>query len=494
MQGDHAKIMLASAGFACFLAMNSFSLWGFTLLPQTTLGPDASALWSTPLSYGNTLSFFAFVLGAYRAPGLFERSPLAAAVAFLALACTLLSGYFVLRADPLIIAAGTCMGIGTTCCFFCWARTFFENGIDNAKMELVLGSALSAVPFLAFLTLDPSAIVFTLGVLAFLNLIALFAHGRIAGHGRKELPTRSVPLKTIFGFSWKAFLCIAMIGLMAPIVAKLSHEPLDTLGFMQQTFMVHSENICAALILGVAWLGLKRQLDVTKTFTILFPVLTTVLLLFPFIGEQARIIVPYVGGMAFVMLSMVITIESIEVSTRHTASFTTVYGLYAGLLYCANSVGNIVAAGLGENFLFEETSLMGIMFALLYGCSIVMFFITRKSTPGTEANPSEEGRSPEEGTVDAVCQAIIAEQGFSERKAEVFSLLAHGYDIPTIAKKLFLSENTVRTHTKKIYAALDVHSKQEIIELVNAPEKPFRAVKSPFERRGPASEGSGTSS
>ena len=42
------------------------------------------------------------------------------------------------------------------------------------------------------------------------------------------------------------------------------------------------------------------------------------------------------------------------------------------------------------------------------------------------------------------------------------------YDIPTIAKKLYVSENTVRTHAKKIYATLEVHSKQEIIELSNA--------------------------
>ncbi|WP_416241733.1 helix-turn-helix transcriptional regulator [Eggerthella sinensis] len=39
--------------------------------------------------------------------------------------------------------------------------------------------------------------------------------------------------------------------------------------------------------------------------------------------------------------------------------------------------------------------------------------------------------------------------------------------MPSIAKKLFISENTVRTHTKKVYALLDVHSKQEIVDLVN---------------------------
>lgn len=468
-QGNQARMVLASAGFACFLAMNSFSLWGFTLLPQTTLGPDALELWSTPLSCGNALSFFIFVLGAYRAPRLFDRNPLVAAVALLALACILLNGYMVLRVDPLLIVAGTCMGIGTTCCFFCWARTFYHDGLESAKTEIVLGSVLSAVPFLAFLTLDPSAIVFTLSLLAFLNLIALFGHGRIAKSQPSTPPTASVALKTVFGFSWKAFLCIALIGLMAPLVAKLSHAPLVSMEFPQQTLMVHSENICAAIILGIAWLGLKRRLDVVKTFSILFPALITVLLLFPFIGQPARIAVPYVGGVAFVIVSMVVTIESIEVSTDRTVNFTVIYGLYAGLLYLANFLGNVVAGGLDDNALFEETSLTGIMFVLLYSCSIVMFFITRHGIRKKEASDENRAAPLTESTVDAACLDIIAEQKFSERKAEVFSMLAHGYDIPTIAKKLFLSENTVRTHAKKIYAALDVHSKQEIIELVNNP-------------------------
>lgn len=50
----------------------------------------------------------------------------------------------------------------------------------------------------------------------------------------------------------------------------------------------------------------------------------------------------------------------------------------------------------------------------------------------------------------------------------MLDLLAHGYDVPSIAKKLFISENTVRTHTKKVYTLLEVHSKQEIVDLVNA--------------------------
>ena len=35
-----------------------------------------------------------------------------------------------------------------------------------------------------------------------------------------------------------------------------------------------------------------------------------------------------------------------------------------------------------------------------------------------------------------------------------------------IAEELVISENTVRTHVRHIYAKLDVHSHQELIDLV----------------------------
>ena len=50
MQKTIANILLAATGFACFLALNSFSLWGFALLPETALGENAQLLWSAPLS------------------------------------------------------------------------------------------------------------------------------------------------------------------------------------------------------------------------------------------------------------------------------------------------------------------------------------------------------------------------------------------------------------------------------------------------------------
>ena len=37
-----------------------------------------------------------------------------------------------------------------------------------------------------------------------------------------------------------------------------------------------------------------------------------------------------------------------------------------------------------------------------------------------------------------------------------------------IAEELVISENTVRTHAKRIYAKLDIHKKQDLIDLVDS--------------------------
>jgi LuxR family maltose regulon positive regulatory protein len=58
-------------------------------------------------------------------------------------------------------------------------------------------------------------------------------------------------------------------------------------------------------------------------------------------------------------------------------------------------------------------------------------------------------------------QALI--EPLSEREVEVLRLLATELSGPQIARELVVSLNTVRTHTKSIYAKLSVNSRREAI-------------------------------
>lgn len=570
MRSTRMRALVASVGFACFLAMDSFSLWGLTLLTETALGAQAASLWTHSLSLANSFSFFFFALGAWKAPNIFDRDPLPAAITFIALGIIFLNGYLTMAALALAAAGGAFMGLGTTCCFFCWARTFQRDGIRSAKIEIVLGSAISIVPFLAFLTLDVSTIVFTLSLLALLNLFALYSHRFLSQQKGKEPKNKSAydtespeSVSAFMGRTWKSLLCVTMVGIMAPVFAALYPSPTDALGFAQQAFAIHAENLCAVIILGFIWFVLKRDISIVSSFTLLYPIMTTALLLFPVLGGIAYEIAPYIGGIAFVVLSMVTMMESVSNSIDLRTNLTIEYGVKGGVLYSSYQLGNLAVEAMSNTVLIEDITVLGVMFVLLYGCSIVLFFVTRETpesqirndtarqangsvsdTKGTGsstrkndelstctltdehitgvANPAhkitEVANTPQEcpsasdaassetkkedsshdetssaayidtkqedneklpssdadkskDPIDAACQEIIEQHSLSKRQAEVLVYLAHGYDIPTIAKKLYLSENTIRTHVKKIYSELGIHGKQELIEMVNAPHK-----------------------
>lgn len=55
----------------------------------------------------------------------------------------------------------------------------------------------------------------------------------------------------------------------------------------------------------------------------------------------------------------------------------------------------------------------------------------------------------------------------SKREREVADLIGYGYSNGDIAKVLFISEHTVKDHTKNIYRKADVHSRLELAALVN---------------------------
>jgi DNA-binding NarL/FixJ family response regulator len=51
------------------------------------------------------------------------------------------------------------------------------------------------------------------------------------------------------------------------------------------------------------------------------------------------------------------------------------------------------------------------------------------------------------------------------REHEVFALLAQGSDSGRIADRLFISVQTVRTHTRTVMSKLDLHSRSELVAL-----------------------------
>ena len=84
---------------------------------------------------------------------------------------------------------------------------------------------------------------------------------------------------------------------------------------------------------------------------------------------------------------------------------------------------------------------------------------TRAGTGG------DAGGAPDR--IAAQAQLLRAHYRLSARETEIMELIARGNTVARIAEMLVVSENTVRTHSKRIYTKLDIHKKQELIDLID---------------------------
>ena len=87
----------------------------------------------------------------------------------------------------------------------------------------------------------------------------------------------------------------------------------------------------------------------------------------------------------------------------------------------------------------------------------------KRKRPSASAEDERETR----GYQDRVSkQCALKHYKLSDREAEVMELIARGNTVARIAETLLVSENTIRTHSKRIYE-LYIHRKQELADLVD---------------------------
>ena len=75
------------------------------------------------------------------------------------------------------------------------------------------------------------------------------------------------------------------------------------------------------------------------------------------------------------------------------------------------------------------------------------------------------GLLTQEENLDEMVARIAAKDALSARETEVLGYLARGRSQPYIRDALVLSKNTVASHVKHIYQKLNVHSRQELLDL-----------------------------
>lgn len=88
------------------------------------------------------------------------------------------------------------------------------------------------------------------------------------------------------------------------------------------------------------------------------------------------------------------------------------------------------------------------------------------SQPAESSDPVSDCNGPSRLTFDEKASLLIDRAKLSKREAEVLRMFSLGRSAAFIAEATFVSTSTVRTHIKHIYTKCEVHSRQELITLI----------------------------
>ena len=280
-------------------------------------------------------------------------------------------------------------------------------------------------------------------------------------------------------------------------------------------------SLVAAVALLLVWQVKNIRLNVTAAYRIFFPFLISAFLLLPVFGE------PFSGPLASALYAVyscaivLMMIQCAQASHDRGINPVFIYGFFGGIVYLLHDVGFVTGTFAEKIPVISIPPLVAVSIMALYLLGL-MYFIgqggfrqilsprrtdaesielvalaPRAERGGAEgaravalrharSTASLSGKAPEEETkkparirseqeepsyrdrISKQAAALQRHYRLSARETEVMELIARGNSVARIAEELVVSENTIRTHSKRIYTKLAIHKKQELLDLIES--------------------------
>ena len=157
---------------------------------------------------------------------------------------------------------------------------------------------------------------------------------------------------------------------------------------------------------------------------------------------------------------------------RYGVSAIWLFGIERGVRALFMMLGRYVDAGIdaiAPPSLNGDLVSSGVALLAIIGGTVILFSERELASRwGAKFLYAENGSDPIEkrhALVDR-CDAISKEKGLSAREQEVLLLLAQHKTISDIENELIVANGTVKAHIRHIYQKLDIHSREELFEIL----------------------------
>ncbi len=278
----------------------------------------------------------------------------------------------------------------------------------------------------------------------------------------------------------------------------------------------HQTPLIANLVVAVGLVGLvlyaHKRIDLALAFRVIVPVIVLLFAILPFFWETNPIVLNAVMSASYGAFDVIIWYM-----VASTAYDFAVSGFVIGAIVRALSIlARLVGIGIGYVVMLipdrPPVLIVGVSIGAVYALAMIALFNRKRRASAlrsgaSDAAPSDPPERADDGTAEesaaqiaygptdmqrgesdeapttaersvktraaetppsdeSIFEMIAEDYSLTRREAEVLPYLARGRSAKVIADALYVSENTIRTHTRRILEKTDLHSKQQLIDLI----------------------------
>ena len=371
-----------------------------------------------------------------------------------------LSALYPPASRALIYVAAVFVGVGFACLFLLWFVRFCQTRDMMGLAISVVATALLTYPLANMLSSDQVSHWISAAIASVLPLASVLFARAEPRDATALAPVADVPPAKKRRVFLRYCACLfVIIGIIETVRNLL-------LGGTALVFYAGAANL-SGLALKVAcsaWLltifDAHDARGVSVVYRTAFVLLLGVVLCIPYLLEGTWFAHTLLDISAF-FFQLVMVLVAFEISIGFSLNPVLVFGAARGV-WAAAALAGIVLSNACRAWGAEAVQLLAVLLGLAVAVVFTFAFTDRDCVDILSSLPAPV-HTPRFKTK---CERLAQRTGISERELEVMELTAKGRSATRIAEDLSVTLATVNSHVHHIYQKLGVHSRQEMLDLI----------------------------
>lgn len=356
----------------------------------------------------------------------------------------------------LVCIASAAAGLGSGCILVSWALQF-ARGDEHASLQVGGGLLVSFAVTCAALLLPFEAAAPLIALLPFASGVAIVCATRARGTAAQAAPRTPVdPAAT--RLPWRLALGLTAMGLVYGLAYGFAFDYAE-MGIEMSVGCLLVNGLVGAVVLAYA-VKAGKNFGYSAANLAILPLAGFAQCMIVALQTELLPVSFFIVRLAYVLFDVMLWLQLPKVYARigTVRTFLVSRLLLEGSAAVGIAMRQLLVSTGFE--VFEAVSLSVLAYVLV---ALTLAFRGESVGNVWDLMPEPVVRT---GRFRRACRQISTGHGLTQREAEIMRLVMRGRSGSFVQEKLFISKSTFQTHMRNLYHKLDVHSNQELLDLL----------------------------